>query len=98
MPDSTFLKIAMNMIRRGVAVVPTYPGLRYPALNNWPALATIHPGVVELWATGEYSAFNCCSVAKFNGVFMLDIDNLAAAKHLDVPELPKTLAVKTPGG
>jgi hypothetical protein len=31
----SFKSIAQNMVQRGVHVVPTYPGLRYPALAGW---------------------------------------------------------------
>jgi hypothetical protein len=46
----TFTEIAMAMVSRGVAVVPTPPGLRYPALTEWPRLATTDTAQIEAWA------------------------------------------------
>ncbi|PYV61780.1 MAG: hypothetical protein DMG97_42155, partial [Acidobacteria bacterium] len=93
-----FKEIAMGMIVRGVRVVPTYPGYRHPALPAWQQMATIDPKTVEEWCSNGYADYNCVSVAKFGGVFMLDIDDLEAAKKRGIPELPKTFTVRTPGG
>src|SRR6266566_6749105 len=93
-----FKEIAMGMIVRGVHVVPTYPGYRHPALPAWPQMATTDPKMVEEWGSNGYADHNCVSVAKFGGVFMLDIDDLEAAKERRIPYLPKTFTVRTPGG
>jgi len=93
-----FKEIAMAMIARGVYVVPTYPGYRHPALPAWQQMATIDPKTVEEWCSNGYADYNCVSVAKFGGVFMLDIDDLEAAKKRGIPKLPKTFTVRTPGG
>jgi putative DNA primase/helicase len=93
-----FREIAHEMTRRGVAVVPTLPGLRHPALSEWPRLATTDAAEVDAWANSGYGSHNCCCVAKFGGVFFLDIDDLAAAQKLGIPALPSTLTVSTPGG
>ena len=99
-----FKSIAQDMVRRGVHVVPTYPGLRHPALAGWQDLATTDPATINKWGSNGYSDFNCISVAKLTnpdntlGTFFLDIDNLAAAKELGMPELPDTLSVNTPSG
>jgi D5 N terminal like/Bifunctional DNA primase/polymerase, N-terminal len=93
-----FKEIAMAIIARGVHVVPTYRGYRHPALPAWQQIATTDPKVVEEWSRNGHADSNCVSVAKFGGVFMLDIDDLEAAKKRGIPELPKTFAVRTPGG
>jgi hypothetical protein len=93
----SFADIAKAMIKRGVYVVPTYPGLRQPALKNWQNLATLDPAQVEQW-NNENPNYNCVSVAKNDGVAMLDIDNVEAAKRRGMPHLPRTLLVKTPSG
>lgn len=71
------------MAKRGVAVTPTYPGLRFPAKDGWNGTtdwyaATTDLVSIEAWAN-EDPNFNCCCVAKSDGVYMLDIDDLAAA-------------------
>jgi putative DNA primase/helicase len=99
-----FKSIAHDMVKRGVHVVPTYPGLRHPALTGWQDLATTDSATINKWGSNGYSEFNCVSVAKRTnpdntpGTFFLDIDNLAAAKELGMPELPNTLSVNTPSG
>jgi hypothetical protein len=35
-----FAEIALPLAERGVAVVPTDPGLRFPFRKNWPRLGT----------------------------------------------------------
>jgi putative DNA primase/helicase len=100
----SFNSVAQNMAKRGVHVVPTYQGLRYPALAGWQDLATTDPAVINKWSSNGYSTFNCVSVAKRTNpdntpaTFFLDIDNLAAAKELGMPELPNTLSANTPSG
>lgn len=100
----SFKCIAQNTAKRGVHVVPTYPGLRHPALPGWQELATTDPATINKWGSNGYSDFNCVSVAKLSnrdntpGTFFLDIDNLAAARELGMPELPNTLLVNTPSG
>ena len=100
----SFLAIATAMARRGVYVVPTYPGLRHPALPDWQELATADLSTINRWGTNGYATFNCVSVAKLTnsdntpGSFFLDIDNLGAAQQLGMPTLPETLTVNTPSG
>jgi putative DNA primase/helicase len=94
----SFLTIATGMATRGVHVVPTYPGLRHPALRDWQDLATRDPETINKWGSNGYAEYNCCSVAKKEGVGVLDIDDLEAAQRRGMPELPYTLTVKTPGG
>jgi putative DNA primase/helicase len=100
----SFKSIAEHMIKRAVHVVPTYPGLRHPALPGWQDLATTDPATIGKWGSNEYARFNCVSVAKLTnsdqtpGTFFLDIDNLAAAKQLGMPDMPNTLRVNTPSG
>ena len=102
--NSDFKSIASAMARRGVHVVPTYPGLRYPALPGWHDLATTDLNAITEWGSNGYANFNCVSVAKLAnpdhtpGTFFLDIDNLGAAQELGMPALPETLTVNTPGG
>lgn len=99
---SNFLEIATGMAKRGVAVTPTYPRLRHPAMPGWNGsegewyAATTDLKQIEAWAR-ENPNFNCCSVSKSGGAFMLDIDDLAASKRRGMPDLPQTFTVKTPG-
>jgi hypothetical protein len=86
------------MAKRGVHVVPTYPGLRHPALLDWQDLATTDLDTISKWGNNGYPDYNCCCVAKSDGVYMLDIDDLAAAQKRGMPQLPQTLTSKTPGG
>src|ERR1700730_7452851 len=92
----SFNSIAQDMVKRGVHVVPTYRGLRHPALPGWQDLATTDLATINKWGSNGYTHFNCVSVAKLTnpdnspGAFFLDIDNLAAAKELGMPELPNT--------
>jgi hypothetical protein len=101
---SNFLEIATAMAQRGVAVTPTYAGLRYPAKPKWdgdPATdyyaATTDMKRIEAWAR-ENPNFNCCCISKFDGKYSLDIDDLAKARERGMPDLPHTFMVDTPGG
>ena len=98
----SFLATATGMAQRGVAVTPTYPGLRHPAKDGWNGkdgwyAATTDLNTIEAWAK-EDPNFNCCCIAKHDGIFMLDIDDLAAAQKRGMPLLPETFTVQTPGG
>jgi hypothetical protein len=100
---NNFLETATVMAKRGVAVTPTYPGLRHPAMPGWNGsegewyAATTDLKQIEAWAK-ENPNFNCCCVSKNEGAFMLDIGDLAASKRRGMPDLPQTFTVKTPGG
>ena len=94
---TTFLDIAAPLIKRGIAVVPTQPGLRYPNLPDWPERATTDPFQIQLWSK-ENPYFNCCCIAKNGGVAMWDIDDLKACEALGMPPLPPTFTVKSPKG
>ena len=83
--NSDFKSIASAMARRGVHVVPTYPGLRHPALPDWQNLATTDSATITNWGSNGYADYNCCSVAKKEGAGMLDIDDLEAARRQPAP-------------
>jgi hypothetical protein len=98
-----FKTIARAMARRGIAVTPTYAGLRYPVKPGWNGdtneyyAATTDLAAIEAWAK-EGPTYNCCCVAKRDGVCILDIDDIAAAQKRGMPLLRQTLIVATPGG
>ena len=99
---SNFLEIATAMAQRGVAVTPTYAGLRFPALEGWTSAdgwfaATTDVDQIARWAEQDPN-YNCCCVGKRDGVYMLDIDDVEAARRRGMPELPPTFTVDTPGG
>src|SRR5579859_984859 len=96
-PVSDFIEIALPLIRRGIAVVPTQPGLRYPNFPEWQNLATTNEAQVRAWGK-ENPAYNCVSVAKFGGVGMFDIDDLLACVGKGMPQLPETFMVTSPSG
>ncbi len=96
---TTFLEVASKMVQLGVAIVPTYEGLRHPALQNWPNLATNDLDVIKKeWGGAEFKDHNCIAVAKHGQAYIIDIDDIAAARALGMPPLPETLTVKTPSG
>jgi P4 family phage/plasmid primase-like protien len=86
-----------HLTELGIAVVPTYKGLRHPALANWQEMATTDKSKLADWEK-IYTDYNYCCVAKEEGVMILDIDNLQACKAADLPPVPKTLTVKSPKG
>jgi len=94
----SFTDIALPMVRRGVCVVPTYPGLRYPALDKWPDLASCDEAQVREWGSNGYAKANCISVSKHGKTWSLDVDDIAAAKAAGMPESGNTLRVRTPSG
>lgn len=92
-----FTEIALPLIRRGIAVVPTQAGLRYPVLPEWQNKATVNATQVRAWGK-ENPSYNCCCIAKFGGVGMYDIDDLVACLAKGMPPLPETFTVKSPKG
>jgi integrative and conjugative element protein (TIGR02256 family) len=92
-----FKEIALNMASRGVAVVPTQAGLRYPNLPEWHKLATTNTAQICAWDK-ENPSFNCVSVAKFGGVGMYDIDDVLTCAVKGMPQLPETFEVTSPSG
>jgi P4 family phage/plasmid primase-like protien len=86
-----------KLISLGIALVPTYRGLRYPALPAWQEMATTAPQVISRWKT-EYPDFNYCCVAKQESVGIVDIDDLPACKAAGLPPLPITFTTKSPKG
>src|ERR1035441_1386782 len=97
-----FKTIATAMAQRGVAVTPTYAGLRFPALEGWTSAdgwfgATTNLEQIARWAEQDPN-YNCCCVGKRDGVYILDIDDVEAARRRGMPELPPTFTVDTPGG
>ena len=56
----SFSAIATAMAKPGVHLVPTYPGLRHPALANWQNLATTDPETISNWGSNGYAEYNGC--------------------------------------
>jgi P4 family phage/plasmid primase-like protien len=94
----TFLEQAHCVVSRGICVVPTYKGLRHPALANWQDMASNDPQVIREWGENGYSDFNCVCVAKNDATLAIDIDDLAACKAAGMPEVPQTFTVRSPKG
>ena len=46
---SAFAEIALPLIRRGIAVVPTQSRLRYPNFPEWQNLATTNDAQIRAW-------------------------------------------------
>ena len=93
----SFTEIALPLIKLGIAVVYTQQGLRFPRVPDWPTIATTDEAQVRAWGE-ENPAYNCCCIAKFGGVAMYDIDNLAACLAKGMPPLPETFTTKSPKG
>jgi Bifunctional DNA primase/polymerase, N-terminal len=86
-----FAEIALPLAERGVAVVPTDPGLRFPFRKNWQNIATTDPA--QIAARHEQNPNqNCCSVVRAGGVGFLDIDRLRDCEALGMPALPQRRA------
>jgi Bifunctional DNA primase/polymerase, N-terminal len=86
-----------KLVSLGIALVPTYKGLRHPALPNWQEMATTDSKKIEEWET-LYPDYNYVCVAKENGTLIVDIDDLAACKAAGLPPVPQTFTVKSPKG
>ncbi len=93
-----FITQAIKPATRGIAVVPTYNGLRHPALPNWQDMATTDLEQITAWANNCYADFNCVCVAKREGTGVLDIDDLAACKAAGMPPFFPTFTTKSPSG
>ena len=93
-----FLVQAESVVARGIYVVPTYKGLRHPALANWQDLASNDAQVVKEWGENGYKDYNCVCVAKNDATLSIDIDDLAACKAAGMPAVPDTFAVRSPKG
>src|ERR1700686_1159416 len=93
-----FIDQATKPVSLGIAVVPTYKGLRHPALATWQERATTDGEKIAEWANNGYADFNCVCVAKQEGTGILDIDDLAACKAAGMPCVPQTFTVKSPKG
>jgi P4 family phage/plasmid primase-like protien len=86
-----------KLVSLGISIVPTYKGLRHPALSNWQDLATTEIKKLSDWEQ-IYPDYNYCCIAKEDGVLIIDIDDLSACKGAGLPEVPKTFTVKSPKG
>lgn len=93
-----FIDQATKPASLGIAVVPTYKGLRHPALTNWQEMATTDLEKIAEWGNNGYRDYNCVCVAKGEGTGVLDIDDLAACKAAGMPPVPQTFTVKSPKG
>src|SRR3984957_19120616 len=93
-----FLEQAESVVARGIYVVPTFRGLRHPALPNWQDMASNDAQVVKEWGENGYKDFNCVCVAKNDATLSIDIDDLAAFKAAGMPTVPQTFTVRSPKG
>lgn len=93
-----FVDQALKPASLGIAVVPTYRGLRHPALARWQEMATTNLEKLTEWGSNSFADFNCVCVAKEEGTGILDIDDLAACKAAGMPPVPQTFTVKSPNG
>jgi len=92
-----FAEIALPLVERGVAVVPTDSGLRFPFRRNWQNIATTDAAQIAAWHEQDPNQ-NCCSVARAGGVGFLDIDHVRECEALGMPALPDTFTVASPKG
>lgn len=92
-----FTTVGLSLIKRGIAVVPTQSGLRFPNIPEWQNKATTEEAQVRAWGEEDRS-YNCCCVAKFGGVGMYDIDDMEACVAKGMPPLPETFTVRSPSG
>jgi P4 family phage/plasmid primase-like protien len=97
--------VAWICVQLGWRVVPARAGLKHPALPEWPTVASSDPDTVGEWWSGAFADRNVCVVTgRGSGIWVLDVDERSggyetlAALTAEHGELPKTFAVKTPGG
>ncbi len=70
-----FNKIAVQMVRRGVPVIPVRYMDKKPLPNNWQFEASTKPDVICGWIARYGNDINCGAVATPDGQWMLDADN-----------------------
>jgi putative DNA primase/helicase len=70
---SSFKDIAMEMVKRGIPVIPIPPRQKGTVLKNWPNLASTDPAQIEKWHQGNQH-YNAGAVAKLDGYWILDCD------------------------
>jgi len=93
----SFKSIADPLIKRGVSVVIAAPGDRNSFVKDWHNLATTDQPQVDKW-NEENPNYNCISVAKYGGDWLLDCDDYAACVAAGMPDLAATdiFCVKSP--
>ncbi len=112
--ESLFRKIARKLTSMGIAIVPTYPGLRHPSFDGWGINATTDMAKVDEWLTVGYPLpngdgntkphlvtedHNWICIAKHGGVGGLDIDDYDACVAMGMPPIPADMfQVDTPSG
>ena len=111
-PDnSSFLKRAQKLTQMGIAIVPTYPGYRGAAFDDWNNQATTDINKISEWIEKGYFLsskgvlhkvtpdHNWVCVAQSGGVGCLDIDNLEECQRIGMPALPEGVFITdTPSG
>jgi hypothetical protein len=93
-----FKGLALQMLARGIAVIPLKPCSKVPACSNGARDASLDPAQVEAWDQERPNA-NCASVAQPDGVWMLDSDDEPALlEAVGQPALPETFTVMATRG
>ena len=86
-PSRTFLDRASFMTKLGVPVVPLPPCKKFPPPKGWQDFATTDINTIRGWLVpnGQPAIAsedsNCACVAKLDGVWFFDIDNLKAVSE-----------------
>jgi putative DNA primase/helicase len=99
-PAYSFKEIAMQMVNRGIPVIPLPPGEKGAKLPKWQELASTDPVQVTKWNDAN-PHYNCGAVAKRGQCWFLDCDvrDLASYIQNETGQLfPATLSVKTNRG
>lgn len=88
---------ALRLASRGYRVHPIVKGQKYPAIKNWPTLATTDPTQIENWFhDGLYDLGICTG----KGLIVIDVDDLESWRTLlnEHDTLSLTYTVQTPSG
>jgi len=97
---SSFKEIAMQIVKRGIPVIPIPPRKKGTILPNWPERASTDPAQIEKW-NEENPDYNVGAVAKPGGYWMLDCDLPDVPQRIEEETgqvFPKTYTVKSSRG
>jgi hypothetical protein len=95
-----FYEIALEMVARGIPVVPIPAKQKGPKLFNWPERASMDLDQLKRWNDADPNQ-NCGCVATDQGVWILDLDDptlLTRIEHETGQSLPKSLWVQSGKG
>lgn len=98
-PDSSFLEIALPLVKRGIKVIPVQPLSKCGVLEDQFRYATTDPRQIECWNT-ENPHFNVGCVGTPDGICILDSDYeglIAQIERETRQHVPKTFTVKSAG-